>query len=162
MFIPIEDYIQKTREERRQHLALSNACIEIGGHSSTVFKGLLAYHLKTTIPTRIRVLLCHACNNAACSNPDHLYWGTDSDNRIDYVTSEDFKPSTYNKSTKRIDHARQMGRKQGGYNRFSAERRQEIINLINASPKEWGWKSRLAIRLGVSHTQMTRYLNMFR
>jgi hypothetical protein len=27
-------------------------------------------------------LLCHACNNAKCSNPRHLYWGTDRENIV--------------------------------------------------------------------------------
>lgn len=27
--------------------------------------------------------LCHACGNEACSNPEHLYWGSASDNNID-------------------------------------------------------------------------------
>lgn len=42
-------------------------------------KGVLAQYLDTTIPSG-RILLCHACHNAKCSNPKHLYWGTDKDN----------------------------------------------------------------------------------
>ena len=30
---------------------------------------------------------CHRCNNAKCINPDHLYWGTDSQNMIDRLTA---------------------------------------------------------------------------
>ena len=82
-FTDILEFMQRPREQRTNHLRLDESCVEIGGHSSTVFKGLLAHYLKTTIPTRAKVLLCHACNNASCSNPRHLYWGTYRDNYDD-------------------------------------------------------------------------------
>jgi len=87
MFEDIGEYIKKTREERQSHLDLNENCIEIGGHSSTCFKGLLAYHLQTTIPTRNKIVLCHACNNQKCSNVKHLYWGTYRDNYDDYIAT---------------------------------------------------------------------------
>ena len=37
----------------------------------------------TTIPSGKKIHVCHACNNAACSNPNHIYWGTASENAID-------------------------------------------------------------------------------
>ncbi len=79
--ILINEYIKKDRDERRLHLDLSEPCCERGGNS-TVHKGVLAQYLTTTIPSG-RILLCHACNNGNCSNPKHLYWGTDKDNHID-------------------------------------------------------------------------------
>ena len=79
--ILINEYIKKDRDERRLHLDLSEPCCERGGNS-TVHKGVLAEYLTTTIPSG-RILLCHACNNGNCSNPKHLYWGTDKDNHID-------------------------------------------------------------------------------
>lgn len=93
MFIDIEEYIKKSREERRAHLKLDEDCILIGGHSSTVYKGLLAHSLGTTIPTRCkpRLLLCHACNVSGCSNPNHLYWGRDIDNHLDQVENGTYK-----------------------------------------------------------------------
>lgn len=85
MFTPIDEYMLKTREERRAHLVLDEPCDLIGGYDSREYRGLLAHHLKTTIPTKSkpRVDLCHACNAAGCSNPRHLYWGTRSDNTQD-------------------------------------------------------------------------------
>tara|TARA_X000001036_G_scaffold94685_1_gene87342 strand:+ start:831 stop:1319 length:489 start_codon:yes stop_codon:yes gene_type:complete len=79
--ILIEDYIKLPQEERQKHLRLDEPCIEIGGNS-TQFKGLLAHKLNTTIPhgRKENVLLCHACNNGKCSNPNHHYWGTSKEN----------------------------------------------------------------------------------
>jgi hypothetical protein len=76
--IDITEFIKRDREERRQHLRLDEPCCERGGNS-TNHKGVLAQYLDTTIPSG-RILLCHACHNGACSNPKHLYWGTDKDN----------------------------------------------------------------------------------
>jgi hypothetical protein len=76
--IDITEFITRTREERRKHLNLSEPCCERGGNS-TNHKGVLAQYLDTTIPSG-RILLCHACNNDKCSNPKHLYWGTDKEN----------------------------------------------------------------------------------
>ena len=75
-----KDFIKESREVRRAHLKLDESCIERGGNS-TNHKGVLAQYLDTTIPSG-RILLCHACNNSKCSNPRHLYWGTDYDNII--------------------------------------------------------------------------------
>ena len=74
----INEFIKLTREERRAHLNLEELCSERGGNS-TNHKGVLAQYLDTTIPSG-RILLCHACHNSKCSNPKHLYWGTDKDN----------------------------------------------------------------------------------
>jgi hypothetical protein len=76
--LDITEFITRSREERRQHLQLDDACCERGGNS-TNHKGVLAQYLDTTIPSG-RILLCHACHNRKCSNPNHLYWGTDKDN----------------------------------------------------------------------------------
>ena len=39
--------------------------------------------MDTSIPSGHKVHVCHACNNANCSNPKHLYWGTAKENRND-------------------------------------------------------------------------------
>jgi hypothetical protein len=31
------------------------------------------------------LLACHTCDNPPCCNPSHLYWGTPTDNRQDFV-----------------------------------------------------------------------------
>jgi hypothetical protein len=78
--LDITEFITRSREERRQHLNLEEPCLERGGNS-TNHKGVLAQYLNTTIPSG-RILLCHACNNGKCSNPRHLYWGTDYENIV--------------------------------------------------------------------------------
>lgn len=74
----INEFILLSREDRRTHLKLEEPCCERGGNS-TNHKGVLSQYLDTTIPSG-RILLCHACNNEKCSNPKHLYWGTDKEN----------------------------------------------------------------------------------
>ena len=157
MFQDVNEYIKKTRDERRAHLDLEASCIRIGGHASTVFKGLLAHFLNTTIPTRQKIFLCHACNVSDCSNPRHLYWGTPQDNYIDSKHTV-FGNSEFKNTEKRKKHAAQMGKTFGGKNRLSDSKMQQIKNIIDAEPKTWGWKQRVSKTLGVSSTQLNRYL----
>ena len=79
--IDIKTYILLPKEERQKHLELNEPCCERGG-SSTQHKGVLAEFLGTQIPSG-RILCCHACNNGKCSNPKHLYWGTDRENIVE-------------------------------------------------------------------------------
>ena len=47
---------------------------------------VFAHRISLYIATKkhpLNLLACHRCNNAKCINPDHLYWGTDSQNMID-------------------------------------------------------------------------------
>lgn len=77
----VNEFIKESREIRSLHLDLDDPCLERGGNS-TNHKGVLAQYLGTTIPSG-RILLCHACHNGGCSNPKHLYWGTDKENLED-------------------------------------------------------------------------------
>jgi len=83
----IEEYITLPKEDRQRHLRLHEPCIERGGPQkgglSSYCKGLMAHLLDTTIPTGHKIHICHACNNEKCSNPNHLYWGTAKENRLD-------------------------------------------------------------------------------
>jgi len=84
--------MSQSKKIRQFHLDLTDSCIERiletqyrNSGYSYYLKGLLADHLDTNIPIRkdkdgIRVLLAHACNNAKCANPKHLYWATDKEN----------------------------------------------------------------------------------
>lgn len=45
----------------------------------------MAHLLDTTIPTGHKIHICHSCNNEKCSNPNHLYWGTAQENRLDQI-----------------------------------------------------------------------------
>jgi hypothetical protein len=87
--IALTEYITRDRNERRAHLNLSEPCLERGGNS-TNHKGVLAQFLDTNIPSG-RILLCHACHNGKCSNPKHLYWGTDRDNLEDAKDNGTYK-----------------------------------------------------------------------
>lgn len=82
----IYEYITLAKDKRQQHLKLDEACIERGA-GSYYFKGLLAHQLDTTVPTGHKIHLCHACNNGACGNPNHMYWGTAQENRQDQITT---------------------------------------------------------------------------
>ena len=79
--IKIKDYILLPKADRQQHIELGQPCCERGGNS-TNHKGVLAQYLNTEIPSG-RILLCHACGNGACSEPRHLYWGTDRENIVE-------------------------------------------------------------------------------
>lgn len=150
----LTEYMEKSRENRRSHLKLHEACICIGG-TSGMFKGLLAHFLNTEIPHRTTIMLCHACNNGGCSNPAHLYWGTALDNHLDQVANGTFN---LRKTTdKTLAHASKLGKVHGGKNKIDHARLSEILAVIDNEPKVRGWVSRCAKVLGVSHTQVKRY-----
>jgi hypothetical protein len=87
----IEEYIKQSKDERQSHLNLSDPCIERGGPDkgglSSYCKGLMAHILDTSIPSGHKIHICHACNNARCSNPKHLYWGTAQENSKDRMAN---------------------------------------------------------------------------
>jgi len=87
----IEEYITESKQNRQSHLNLSEPCIERGGPQngglSSYCKGLMAHLLDTTIPSGHKIHICHACNNQRCSNPNHLYWGTAQENKLDQKTN---------------------------------------------------------------------------
>ena len=82
----IEEYILLPQKERQYHLDLVSPCIMRGGQSMYL-KGLLAHILDTTIPAGKKIHVCHACHNELCPNPNHIYWGTASENAIDAVNN---------------------------------------------------------------------------
>lgn len=90
-FVPIEEYMKLPREKRQEHLDLSAACVEWVGNRSDYFRGLLCFYLGTTMPSGMKILLCHACHNARCGNPAHLYLGLALDNALDYKASPQYR-----------------------------------------------------------------------
>lgn len=169
IFVDINDYMKLSREERRKHLHLESDCIEIGGLSQ-FFRGLLAHHLKTTIGDR-SVYVCHACNNPKCSNPNHLYWGTPTDNVIDQKEAGTWK-SGYQKMLEKHgpERTREMlsqrgrsgGKIGGGHNRLTeSELARWKAEIERVTPRKRGWMSNLGRRMDCTHTQVKRVLNKY-
>ena len=112
MFIDAAKYVsEKTKEERQSHLKLEEDCWERGGNS-TNHRGVLAQYLNTNIP-KGRIIMAHACGNSKCSNPRHLYWGTDRENIIEDGTAFGTYISIWERSVAKygIEGARKMNRR---------------------------------------------------
>jgi hypothetical protein len=119
----IYEYINLSKSERQQHLKLDDDCIIRGGMSQYC-KGLLAHTLETTIPAGYNILVCHACHNAKCSNPKHLYWGTPKENAEDrkhggnYISIWDRMVLKYGEEGAReLQKAKSVGNANGGGNK---------------------------------------------
>lgn len=138
----------RSREYRTKHIDLEDSCIFIGGTGSQEFRGLMAHYLKTTIPLRKVACLCHACSNHKCSNPKHLYWGTESENRRDSIRHERGMPWS-------VDVSESIRKKKKvGFQAIPVERYIEVFNEIDTS--QWGWVQEASNKLGVTHTQVRR------
>ena len=161
----IEEYIKFDRQTRRGHLRLDEPCVERGGHSKE-FRGLLAYHLDTSIPRGVRILLCHACNNGGCSNPNHLYWGTPTDNHIDqkeagtYVSlNERMKAKYGEEGYQKMLSNRTKGRTYESKKKYTPEKIESNKEVIRQHhPTGWGWIGRAANELGISSSQVRRFV----
>jgi hypothetical protein len=81
----VEEFIvELTRDQRREKLKLDEPCHERGLKYSTQLIALVAYHFDTTLPENgNKIVVCHGCMNPRCSNPNHMYWGTKRDNKLD-------------------------------------------------------------------------------
>lgn len=135
----INEYIKLPKENRQDHLKLDDPCLERGGQSMYL-KGLLAHILNTTIPSGKNIHVCHACHNAECSNPNHLYWGTPSENAQDRVANGD--KSVWEKMVSKygLEEARKMQQRSSAHaskagkgnagKKKSAEHRRKISEAI--------------------------------
>lgn len=169
MFTDMHTYIALPKSDRQKHIDLTEACIEIGG-DSVQFRGLLAHYLRTTIPSDMEAVCCHACGNGKCSNPKHLYWGTFSENMIDdYAHGK--RKSIHERMKEKLGNdghkewhrsiAAKGGRKSTP-RRLSDERIIEIRALYETQDQtKWGWLNAFAESLGVSHTQARRLIKKY-
>lgn len=159
----ISVYMEKSRQERRQHLRLDEACFEIGGNS-TNFRGILAFFLKTTIPSGTKTYLCHGCNNGGCSNPRHLYWGTPLDNSIDRQeagTQIDF--SKVITPEQRRERGKILGTLHGGSNKLTADQLTRYKKVFDTFENKHSWVTKASKELNVSRTTIRRiYIKYFR
>lgn len=129
-----------SKSDRQSHLNLRSKCVMIGGMDSRHYRGLLAWYLGTTIPSGMKIYLCHACNNHKCSNPNHLYWGTAKENSDDARKSGNLKSiyefsiakygkENYNKMMR--EAFQRGGRANRGKTKYSEEKKNEIRNKIS-------------------------------
>ena len=166
----MSEYILLSREERRSHLKLEQPCILIGGYDSREYRGLLAHYLGTEIPTheKTKILLCHACNNPRCSNVNHLYWGTNSDNIKDSQeigTWSDIHDRTIKKygEIKARELYKKAGSKggKGNIGRKKISKEQEELYKITIEkymPLKSGDITKISKELGLSHTHISRLI----
>lgn len=161
--------MQKSKNERQEHLDLDSTCIEIGGRNSTEYRGLLAHFLLTTIPIGSKIVLCHACNNHACSNIKHMYWGTAKENWHD-GTSVGPNKNLWQRTIEKygVDGAKEIltkarkashNKTRVPVNKLSPEeinRRKKVI--LTCQIDKFGWVSEAARKLDVSHTSIKRFV----
>lgn len=170
MFKKMSEYILLSREERRFHLKLDQPCIMIGGYDSREYRGLLAHYLGTEIPTheKTKILLCHACNNSGCSNVNHLYWGTNSDNIKDSQEIGTWS-TIYERTLKKygekktLEMSRTGGAKGGRGNkgRKNISKEQEELykkTIEKYLPLKNGDITKISKELGLSHTHIARLI----
>ena len=162
---PISTYIERSQKERQKHLRLKQPCSEIGGSGSTEFKGLLAYHVKTTIPSHgigHKILLCHACGNGRCSNVRHLYWGTSKENVADTKIHGTYK-TRYERTLAKygVEGMKEIAARAGKASGEAKRKPQEYWegfrhSFESCDRSKRGWIEKLSIALDVSHTQVRR------
>lgn len=162
--VPIEDYMQNSREIRRNHLRLNEKCSEIGGNSSVEFKALLAYFLRTTIPSKgqgRKAMVCHACNNPKCSNVLHLYWGNTSDNILDSKQAGTWK-SMHQRTLEKygVDGMKQIaakaGKNSGKSKKKNSPNYEQFRYAFDVDMSKRGWVGIVSKTLNCSTTQVYR------
>jgi len=138
----LSEWILRPREERIAHIDLSTPC-ELGGPTRSKHV-LINYHsLEDDVDNwcKARIHRCHLCEcgrrKGSCSNPQHFYFGTASENQLD--TDPEW-------------------RKKRSHRSGSAKKVHPILDHVIASlPQVEGLSSRKAAEvLGVSHFTIQR------
>lgn len=164
---PLHEYILKTQEERQAHIDLSDPCLELGADSQES-RALMALHLRVFLTKQVKVHLCHACGNAKCSNPKHLYWGTPRENTLDaYMHDPDISKRSRDTRLKRNPNCyREMALKRRELNRDGAkmdpEKVQERFESIkHLNPNEWGFYKKVGEVWGVTPQTAGRFYRKY-
>ena len=160
-------YIEKSREERRSHIDLSDPCLEVGCNSQES-RALMCLVLNVSAPKAIKVHLCHACNNPACSNPNHLYWGTPSDNSRDaYEADPDIaKRAAVTRLKNDPDTYKKLGRAgglvSGPMSAMPPEEVAERLYLVrHINPHKWGFNTLAGEIWGITPQQAARWYKKY-
>jgi hypothetical protein len=161
--------------ERQKHLNLSDSCLEIGA-SSKENRALLAIHLNTTCHRlgKKTGILCHACHNPACSNVNHLYWGTAKENSRDHHTNN---PGFSKRNAEIVkkkygqDFHQKVGalghlnwksnRPASAYSDEEIRDRLKSLDLSGIDLTKFGWVSQVSQLWGVSHTSVRRFFEAY-
>lgn len=119
----------------------SNGCIEWKGHRQKQGYGTFKLYGKSELAHRVvakvfhgeskKPCVCHTCDNPPCVNPDHLFWGTHSDNMIDMYKK---KRATNSKGTK--NYFNKLSEGKVNMVRFlttTSLRPQQIADIFNVS-----------------------------
>ncbi len=159
----LHEYIQKSIQERQEHLDLDSPCLEIGADSQES-RGLMAMHLKIFLTKQVKVHLCHACGNPKCSNPSHLYWGTPSENSQDTQRHNPGLGLRVRDTLlrKNPNHYRDMAlaRREGNRygNLMSPEQIKERLDSIkHLDPHKWGFYTKVSKIWGLTPQASSRF-----
>lgn len=165
-WVPLTEYMELSREIRRQHLNLSKPCVDIGG-SSRSSRALLGMFLGTTCEgLGMRTgYLCHACGNEKCSNPEHLYWGTSSDNSFDkYEHQPGLGKEIFQRKINKYgkDYAKNLSKNRvnfSSWNKFTPKEVEIRLNLVkDIDLLSYGWLKQVAERLNISSSAAREFI----
>ena len=168
-FLEIEEYMMRSREERRAHLCLNEECIEIGT-DSRLCRGLLAHYLQTTVGGR-KTYVCHACNNPKCSNPRHLYWGNPLDNILDQKEAGTWKSLHQRIVDKHGEEVvKEMNRAKGSIGRKAKRVKKSAsqidlqkwkLAITSNDTTKYGFIGKIAEDMNCSHTHVRRIIKKY-
>jgi hypothetical protein len=173
--VALLDYMEIPLEARRQHLDLSKPCVEIGACSRSS-RALLGMYLNTTCEGlgMKTGYLCHACGNEKCSNPEHLYWGTCSENNLERFIHDPKSVQSHATALKRKDpnHFVKIGKAAGIISQIengcptllaadTVNARLTKISFSGINLQKHGWVGKVAKLLGVSHRCARQFVDNY-